>query len=121
MIIDNTNIKIFNNWALKNKDIGMEKGHASSVNKMLSIINEKTTILSKKFNFLDLGCGNGWVVKKFSNCKFCQLAVGVDGADNMIKKAKNHILNGELIQSVLSQRFLLKTCFDNKKGKSDKN
>ena len=35
----NINIKTFNNWALQNKDEGMEKGHTSSVNKMFEIIS----------------------------------------------------------------------------------
>ena len=88
MINKNINIEIFNNWALKDKDIGMEKGHASAVDEMLNIIDKRTTILKRQFNFLDLGCGNGWVVEKFSQNNLCDLAVGVDGADNMIKKAK---------------------------------
>ena len=99
MINENININIFDDWASKNKDIGMEKGHIPAVNKMLSIINERTTILSRKFNFLDLGCGNGWVVRKFSNNKLCNLAVGVDGAYNMIKKARTKDKKGIYFQS----------------------
>ena len=63
--MENININTFNNWALVGKDEGMEKGHAPAVNQMLKIINAKTTILNQKFNFLDIGCGNGWVVRKF--------------------------------------------------------
>tara|TARA_B100000029_G_scaffold194170_2_gene192192 strand:- start:194 stop:820 length:627 start_codon:yes stop_codon:yes gene_type:complete len=88
MINKNINIEIFDNWALKDKDVGMEKGHAPAVDKMINIIDKRTTILKSQFSFLDLGCGNGWVVEKFSQNNLCTLAVGVDGANNMIKKAK---------------------------------
>ena len=87
MINENVNIAIFDNWALKDKDKGMEKGHASSVSSMLKIINNRTDILKNNFNFLDFGCGNGWVVRQFSNNSLCNLSVGVDGSKNMIQKS----------------------------------
>ena len=99
MINENVNINIFDNWALKDKDKGMEKGHASSVSVMLDIISNRTNIINNNFNFLDLGCGNGWVVKNFSNNNLCNLAVGVDGSRNMIKKAKNNDSKGKYYQS----------------------
>ena len=99
MINENVNIDIFDNWALKDKDKGMEKGHASSVSVMLDIISNRTNIVNNNFNFLDLGCGNGWVVKNFSNNNLCNLAVGVDGSRNMIKKAKNNDSKGKYYQS----------------------
>tara|TARA_B100001750_G_C15486184_1_gene588421 strand:- start:856 stop:1482 length:627 start_codon:yes stop_codon:yes gene_type:complete len=98
-MIDETNIDIFDQWAVENKDIGMEKGHQPSVNKMISTISERTDILNRDFNFLDIGCGNGWVVKKFSNNPSCQLSVGVDGSYNMINKAKKKDPNGLYYQS----------------------
>ena len=88
----NNPIKTFNSWAEKNKDVGMEKNHSSSVNFMLQKI--PSSILSTKFSFLDLGCGNGWVVRKMNKNKNCIKSVGIDGAENMIKKATN--LNPEL-------------------------
>ena len=99
MINENVNIDIFNTWACKDKDKGMEKGHAQSVNAMLNIITKKTNILNNNFNFLDLGCGNGWVVRKFSNNKLCNMAVGVDGSKNMIFKAKSNDSKGAYFQS----------------------
>ena len=88
----NNPIKTFNTWAEKNKDAGMEKNHSSSVNYMLQKI--PSSILSNKFSFLDIGCGNGWVVRKINENKNCIKSVGIDGAENMIKKAIN--LNPEL-------------------------
>ena len=100
-MIDDTNIKIFDNWALNDKDLGMESGHSLSVEKMIEIINYRTNILTEEFNFLDLGCGNGWVVSKFSNNPLCQLAVGVDGSFNMINKAKQKDSKGLYYQSTI--------------------
>lgn len=78
-------IQKFNSWAHKNKDEGMEKNHAFSVSKMLELIPSR--IMSTNFSFIDIGCGNGWVVKKIKNHKKCIKSVGVDGAQKMIQKA----------------------------------
>ena len=97
MILDNINIKTFNTWALKDKDKGMESGHAPSVKKMIDIIGNKTSILNSSFNFLDLGCGNGWVVRKFLEYKNCKYALGLDGAPAMINKAKKIDSKGDYL------------------------
>ncbi len=83
----NNPIKTFNSWAKENKDIGMEKNHAQSVQYMLKQI--PSSILVNKFSFLDIGCGNGWVVRKVNNSENCIKSVGIDGAENMIKKARD--------------------------------
>ena len=54
---------VFGEWAEKGRDIGMAKGHAVSVSEMLSFVIKERKELDKKFSFLDLGCGNGWVVR----------------------------------------------------------
>ena len=84
----NINIKTFNNWAIGNRDIAMQQGHISAVDEMFNLIDKKTALFSKPFHFLDIGCGNGWVVRKVSKLKNCKLAEGVDGASEMIKKAR---------------------------------
>ena len=58
--------EIFGKWAEEGKDIGMETGHANSVNEMLDYALQERSNLEKKFSFLDLGCGNGWVVRNVS-------------------------------------------------------
>ena len=82
----NNPIKTFNSWAKENKDIGMEKNHDQSVQYMLKQI--PSSILVNKFSFLDIGCGNGWVVRKVNNLENCIKSTGIDGAENMIKKAR---------------------------------
>jgi len=78
-------INTFNSWAQKDKDKGMEKNHSFAVNKMLELIPPK--LLSSKFSFIDIGCGNGWVVQKMNANEHCIKSVGIDGAEQMIKKA----------------------------------
>lgn len=78
-------IDVFDNWALIGRDERMAKGHAVSVKEMLKLaITGK-----KKFSFLDVGCGNGWVVRKMAKNNKCSFAAGVDGSVNMIAKAKS--------------------------------
>ena len=80
-------IDIFGQWAEQGKDVGMEKGHASSVDEMLDFALEERLNIGKKFSFLDLGCGNGWVVRKVQEHDLCNKAIGIDGAYQMIDNA----------------------------------
>ena len=80
-------IDVFGEWAEKGKDIGMEEGHSASVNKMIGFALKERSEIGKEFSFLDLGCGNGWVVRKVIETTLCNNAVGIDGADQMIKNA----------------------------------
>jgi len=81
--------KVFGEWADQGKDIGMEKGHALAVEDMISFAIQERASLKRNFSFLDLGCGNGWVVRKLENNPLCVRSVGIDGAKQMIQKAKN--------------------------------
>ena len=42
----------------------------------------------ENYSIMDVGCGNGWVVRKFQKHQLCKEAHGLDGAHNMIKKAR---------------------------------
>ena len=75
---------VFHEWAEKGKDVGMEKGHAASVDVMLNLLLEDA---SKPFSAIDIGCGNGWVVRQLSKHQHCTTASGVDGATAMIERA----------------------------------
>ena len=77
--------EVFGEWAVKGKDKGMEKSHALPVDAMLDFILPK----KNNFTFLDLGCGNGWVVRKVAKNPLCIRAVGIDGAEKMISNAKS--------------------------------
>ena len=79
-------VNFFGKWAETGKDEGMEEHHSDSVKFMLDqILNQA----SAKFNFIDAGCGNGWVVRKVKLHPLCEHASGIDGASQMINKAKS--------------------------------
>ena len=83
---------VFGEWAAKGKDEGMEKNHAIPVKEMIDFILYNR---EKKFSFLDLGCGNGWVVREIAKNPLCYRAVGIDGSENMISKA-NSLSNDDI-------------------------
>ncbi|EGG42881.1 methyltransferase type 11 [Candidatus Nitrosarchaeum limnium SFB1] len=74
--------QIFDKWAKNGRDELMEKEHGKNVIKFL-----KTVSFDKPFSFLDVGCGNGWVVRKISESKHCKKAIGIDKSKNMILQA----------------------------------
>lgn len=71
---------LFDRWALTNRVEQMKDGHRYSVNTYLETVNYK----SSNFNFLDVGCGDGWVVRKFAKDPECNVAYGIDLSPNMI-------------------------------------
>ncbi len=81
-------VDIFGEWAKEGKDIGMQKNHAAAVNEMLEYALGERANIGKNFSFLDVGCGNGWVVGSVAEYKLCERSVGIDGAKKMIDKAK---------------------------------
>lgn len=87
--------EVFGEWAKIGKDEGMERGHAQSVSEMLEFAEGKLKQNGKNFSAMDIGCGNGWVVRKISQFESCSLSVGVDGAKEMIEKAKAIDTDGE--------------------------
>ena len=82
-------IDVFGEWAETGKDKGMAEGHAVSVDEMISFALKERFHIGKNFSFLDLGCGNGWVVRNVTKNVLCERAVGVDGAKQMIANAKS--------------------------------
>ena len=80
---------VFGEWAENGKDIDMEEGHAISVEKMLNFSLDERALINKNFSFLDIGCGNGWVTRKVSTNPLCSKAIGIDGAEQMIRNAKS--------------------------------
>ena len=101
----NINIKTFNKWALDGRDKSMQNGHEKSVQRMFEYIEEKTNILNRPFSFMDLGCGNGWVVRKIKKNKNCIYATGVDGAKNMIDKAKKKNIGNFILEDIQNLKF----------------
>jgi len=81
-------IAVFNEWAELDKDLGMERGHADAVTEMLNFALKERHRINNNFTFLDLGCGNGWVVRKVVDDPLCINAFGIDGAPQMIANAR---------------------------------
>ncbi len=93
----------FDKWAKVGRDELMEKEHSKTVLKFLNSIR-----FEKPFSFLDVGCGNGWVVRKISQIQNCKKAVGIDKSQNMITKAKskkNSSKENYLRTDILSWKF----------------
>jgi ubiquinone/menaquinone biosynthesis C-methylase UbiE len=79
--------KTFDKWAQNGRAEKMEIEHGVNVLKFL-----KTISFDKPFTFLDVGCGNGWVVRHIVKEKNCKKAIGIDKSKKMIiqsKKKKN--------------------------------
>ena len=89
---------VFNEWVIKNKDDGMQKTHSPAVMDMLQYSLSR---LHTAFSFIDAGCGNGWVVRYMNTQPMCTNAIGVDGATEMINKAKRLDAKGRYILSDL--------------------
>tara|TARA_B100000424_G_scaffold261781_1_gene247135 strand:- start:25 stop:651 length:627 start_codon:yes stop_codon:yes gene_type:complete len=102
---------VFHDWALVGKDEGMEKGHAASVSEMLEFIWQQVESTDKNFSAVDVGCGNGWVVRKLKSHENCEYAMGIDGAEAMIAKAKTIDANTDYAQALLPD-FQPKRKFD---------
>ncbi len=83
-----TAVEVFDDWAQIGKDEGMERGHSPAVSEMLEYISEKMNVRENKFSAIDVGCGNGWVVRLLKKNPSCGSAVGIDGSKSMIEKAQ---------------------------------
>ena len=89
---------LFSEWADIGRDEGMEKGHTASVEAMLKGLLEGW---SSPFTAIDIGCGNGWVVRRLKAHALCTHASGVDGAPSMIEKARTVDPDGDYVEAML--------------------
>ena len=71
--------KTFDKWAQNGRAELMEIEHGKNVLKFL-----ETIPFDKPFTFLDVGCGNGWVVRKIAKEKNCKKSIGIDKSKKMI-------------------------------------
>ena len=75
--------RTFDKWAQNGRADLMEIEHGKSVLKFL-----KSIAFDRAFAFLDIGCGNGWVIREMAEMKNCKKAIGIDKSKNMIKEAE---------------------------------
>lgn len=78
--------RTFDKWAQNGRAEKMETEHGKNVSKFLQTIS-----FEKPFTFLDVGCGNGWVVRKIAKETLCKKAIGIDVSKKMITQAKKKI------------------------------
>ena len=86
----------FDKWAQNGRAELMEVEHGKNVLQFL-----KTISFDKPFTFLDVGCGNGWVIRKMAKEKMCKKAIGIDKSKKMIiqSKKKAHSKKEEFIHT----------------------
>ena len=89
---------LFSEWADVGRDEGMERGHAASVEVMLERLLDGW---NRPFTAVDIGCGNGWVVRRLAGHQHCARAIGVDGAASMIAKAQAIDPEGDYVEAML--------------------
>ncbi len=82
--------KTFDKWAQNGRAELMEVEHGKNVSKFLQTIS-----FDKQFTFLDVGCGNGWVIRKISKEKKCKKATGIDKSKKMIIQAKKKMMSNK--------------------------
>ena len=75
--------KTFDEWAQNGRAEHMEEEHGKNVLKFLESIS-----FDKPFTFLDVGCGNGWVIRKIVRENNCKKAIGIDKSKKMIIQSK---------------------------------
>ncbi|RMW37459.1 MAG: class I SAM-dependent methyltransferase [Nitrosopumilus sp.] len=75
--------KTFDEWAQNGRAELMEVEHGKNVSKFLDTIS-----FDEHFSFLDVGCGNGWVVRRMAKEPNCKKAIGIDKSKKMIIQAK---------------------------------
>ena len=80
--------KTFDKWAQNGRAELMEIEHGKNVSRFLESIP-----FDKPFTFLDVGCGNGWVVKKISKNDNCKKAIGIDKSKKMVEQASKKTNN----------------------------
>ena len=93
---------IFDDWAIRGKDKGMEKGHSIPVDRMIEIAYGKVLNRDDNISILDFGCGNGWMLRKILSGSNRFKGLGVDGAKSMIENAKEIDPDGDYICSDLA-------------------
>lgn len=82
--------RTFDKWAQNGRAELMEIEHGKNVLKFFQTIS-----FDKLFTFLDVGCGNGWVVRTIAKEANCKKAIGIDKSKNMVTQAKKKIVNNK--------------------------
>ena len=93
-------VDLFSEWAKLNRDEGMERGHSESVDAIIAAVKGR---LPSEFTAIDLGCGNGWAVRRLKRMPSCIFSSGIDGSEMMINKARSIDPEGEYFHGMLPE------------------
>lgn len=93
-------VDLFSEWARLNRDEGMERGHSPSVDAIISAVLGR---LPSEFTAIDLGCGNGWAVRRLKMMPSCIFSSGVDGSEAMVSKARSIDQEGEYFHGMIPE------------------
>ena len=93
-------VDLFSEWAKLNRDEGMERGHSASVDAIIAAVKDR---LPSEFTAIDIGCGNGWAVRRLKGMSSCIFSSGVDGSKMMISKARSIDPEGEYFHGMLPE------------------
>ena len=93
-------VDLFSEWARLNRDEGMERGHSPSVDAIISAVLGR---LPSEFTAIDLGCGNGWAVRRLKMMPSCIFSSGVDGSEAMVTKARSIDPEGEYFHGMIPE------------------
>ncbi len=75
--------RVFDEWAAGGRAELMEREHGRSVARFLDGVRWRDG-----FTFLDVGCGNGWVVRRVAREEGCRAATGIDKSRKMVGLAE---------------------------------
>lgn len=99
---------IFDTWADSGRYQQTIEGHLTTVNHMVNYID----LPEKSFDFLDIGCGNGWVCERISQFDNCISCTGIDISSGMIAKAnrenknsKTNFYNSDILEWQTDKKF----------------
>lgn len=73
----------FDEWAGNGRAEKMEREHERAVVRCL-----ESTVMRPPRRFLDVGCGNGWLVRRIAADPRCRVAIGIDASLKMVQRAR---------------------------------
>lgn len=93
--------EVFSAWAAAGWDQNMAATHAPAVRELLDAAMS-ALVGAAGVTAIDIGCGNGWVVRTLRKHPACRAVTGVDGSAAMIAKARSLDPEGDYVLADLS-------------------
>lgn len=98
--------EVFDQWAVSGRTDDSAAGHVFSG---MQIIQE---IDKQNFDFLDIGCGNGWICREIAQISECKNVTGLDISSKMVevckkrqKTDKEHYVCSDFLEWNMAKKF----------------